>query len=408
MVHPQDTGLRAFVSHSHADADFCRAFVQGLRAHGVDVWYDEHNLDSGAMRHAIERELESREHFIVILSPASVASDWVNAEIDGALDLLREQRLRTFLPVVGSKCSVPLLLRRYKRLEAEDGAALAVDEAVARALRALGGQDVAVRPVMPHTRFPARLETLGYRALVVDGTEVIVPPVCDVAAGSFLLGTAQGTTNATADEQPQHSVTLAAYTIARYPVTVAEYACYVRAKGKPPANWDTQLRALDHPVTDVSLKEAMNYGRWLAKVLGQPWRLPTEPEWERAAAWDASAGEARAYPWGDEFDASRCNCRRGLRGATSSVGSHPGGASPCGAHDMAGNVLEWTRSLFRPYPYRADDGREAVRAEGVRVLRGGSWASSPAGVRCAFRDFREPDAIDGSIGFRLVCDRRGK
>src|SRR5581483_5022825 len=108
---------RIFVSHSHADTPFCREFVNGLRGHGFDVWYDEHNLGWGALRATIEREMPLCQHFVAILSPTAVASEWVNTEIDAALELLQEGTLRSFTFVVAERCTVPLLLRRWKRIE---------------------------------------------------------------------------------------------------------------------------------------------------------------------------------------------------------------------------------------------------------------------------------------------------
>ena len=109
-----DSPARVFVSHSHTDAVYCRKMVQALREAGMDVWYDEHNLGAGKLRREIERELLSREHFIVILSPSAVESRWVEAEIDGALSLLYDGKIRTFLPVIAEKCEIPVLLRGYK------------------------------------------------------------------------------------------------------------------------------------------------------------------------------------------------------------------------------------------------------------------------------------------------------
>lgn len=115
-------------------------------------------------------------------------------------------------------------------------------------------------------------------------------------------------------ELPQHQVSLSAYQIARFPVTVAEYACAVRAKAvrEPPkgylgTDWQTQLQRLDHPVVCISWQDALVYTRWLAKMTGQPWRLPTEAEWEKAARWDAERQISCVYPWGDAFDKARCN-----------------------------------------------------------------------------------------------------
>jgi hypothetical protein len=126
-----------FVSHNHTDIGFCRPFVDGLRAAGLDVWYDETNLLAGAIREKIESTLAACEHFVVVLSPAAVASKWVNAEIDAALDLERSGRLRTFLPVVAVTCDMPLLLRRYKCVSGPGYTALPVDEAVRQTVTAL-------------------------------------------------------------------------------------------------------------------------------------------------------------------------------------------------------------------------------------------------------------------------------
>jgi hypothetical protein len=111
------------------------------------------------------------------------------------------------------------------------------------------------------------------------------------------------------------------------------------------------------------------YAAWLARITGQPWRLPSEAEWEKAAR----GTSGRIYPWGDTFDPSRANTSEGGSGATTPVGSYPSGASPCGAKDMSGNVYEWTSSHNVPYPYDPTDGREAPDTTGSKVARGGSW-----------------------------------
>src|SRR5690348_8980963 len=104
MATPQ-----VFVSHSHHDNDYCREFVAALRERGYQVWYDEHSLGWGALRATIEKEMPECQHFIAIFSPDAVASDWVNAEIDAALDLLKDGVLHTITFVMARECVVPLL-----------------------------------------------------------------------------------------------------------------------------------------------------------------------------------------------------------------------------------------------------------------------------------------------------------
>jgi formylglycine-generating enzyme required for sulfatase activity len=88
---------------------------------------------------------------------------------------------------------------------------------------------------------------------------------------------------------------------------------------------------------------------------------------------------------------------------TTPVGVYsPGGDSPYGVTDMAGNVWEWTSSLYRPYPYRPDDGREDPEAPGTRVLRGGSWYHVARDARCSCRYLNDPDTFNDRLGFRCV------
>jgi formylglycine-generating enzyme required for sulfatase activity len=242
----------------------------------------------------------------------------------------------------------------------------------------------------------------GFTGQIVQGHAVIVPPVCEVPAGGFLMGSDKKKDG----EVPQHTVTLGAFQIGAYPVTVAEYACAVRAKAvrEPPTSgsvsWQTQLQRLDHPVVCVSWRDALAYVRWLAQVTGQPWRLPTEAEWEKAAR----GTDGRIYPWGNQWDKARANTSDGGPGTTTPIGAYAerGDASPYGAHDLAGDVWEWCSSLYQPYAYNADDGRENLDSTGNRVLRGGSWGSGPGFARAAYRIDGGPGVLGANGGFRLA------
>ena len=93
-----------------------------------------------------------------------------------------------------------------------------------------------------------------------------------------------------------------------------------------------------------------------------------------------------------------------------SPAAHPelveGGDSPYGLVDAAGNVWEWTGSLYRPYPYDADDGREDLDAEGNRVVRGGAYDEGPLLARCAWRNGVRPDLKLANVGVRVACDAK--
>jgi formylglycine-generating enzyme required for sulfatase activity len=188
-------------------------------------------------------------------------------------------------------------------------------------------------------------------------------------------------------------------------VTNAEYAAFVQATGhRAPRHWkqDTFPEELaDHPVAYISWYDALAYVEWLREQTEQPYRLPTEAEWEKAAR----GTEGRLWPWGNEWDAQKCNIRLSGPGEITPVGQYsPAGDSPYGCADMAGNVWEWCSSLDKTYPYERGDGRENLEEQGARVMRGGSWYNdTPAWVRCAARSADLPDiSIGDGHGFRVA------
>jgi formylglycine-generating enzyme required for sulfatase activity len=165
------------------------------------------------------------------------------------------------------------------------------------------------------------------------------------------------------------------------------------------------------PVVGVSWFEARAYCRWISAQTGEDFRLPSEAEWEAAAR----GREGRRYPWGDEFDPLRANTAETRLKRTAPVGVFPAGDTPEGVTDLAGNVTEWTDSLFGPgmefeeapfaYPYRSEDGREesSAAADVRRVLRGGAWNDSLVLARSASRTGDLPDLRDFAVaGLRLA------
>jgi len=233
-----------------------------------------------------------------------------------------------------------------------------------------------------------------------DGKDMVFIP-----GGTFIMGSNDGSPN----HQPAHEVYVADFYLDRWPVTNAEYKKFVDATGYPVPNynvqwcdtrgynWDPETRMYpegkaDHPVVLVTWEDAMAYAAWAGK------RLPTEAEWERAAR----GRQGRRYPWGNEFIVGRCNCKEAGLGGTSPVGYFsPDGDTPEGLVDMVGNVWEWTNSLFRPYPYDPNDGRESRQAAGFRVLRGASWVNDANVAHCLSRldgDFQ----FYNNVGFRCA------
>jgi formylglycine-generating enzyme required for sulfatase activity len=241
---------------------------------------------------------------------------------------------------------------------------------------------------------------------VMERVQPFEPEMVLIPAGEFLMGSDPSVDKDAQDgEQPQHILYLPDYYLAKTPVTNAQYAAFVYATGhEPPLHWEDGKPPRgreDHPVKWVHWADAVAYCDWLAEVTGKPYRLPSEAEWEKGAR----GTDGRIYPWGNQWDEERCNSGEDYEFHTTPVGAYPEGASPYGLLDMAGNVLEWTRSVFKNYPYDPEDGREDLEAGGYHVLRGGSFYLDLTAVRCAFRG--RPDFIydfsDGEdFGFR-VC-----
>jgi formylglycine-generating enzyme required for sulfatase activity len=229
------------------------------------------------------------------------------------------------------------------------------------------------------------------------------PEMVLIPAGDFLMGSdPRKDKDAYDDEQPQHILSLPDYYLAKAPVTNAQYAAFVQATGhKQPGHWEGGKPPggkEDHPVVHVSWHDAVAYCRWLAEVTGRPYNLPSEAEWEKGAR----GTDGRIYPWGDRWDAKRCNTGEGGPGDTTSVGAYPQGASPYGLLDMAGNVWEWTRSIKKDYPYNSEDGRENLKAGDLRVVRGGAFYDGAWYVRCACRLGDSPFYRRRDYGFRVV------
>lgn len=232
---------------------------------------------------------------------------------------------------------------------------------------------------------------------------LLIPELLPVPAGHFWMGSdSRYDKRAFGTEMPQHRVYLTAYRIGKYPVTNAEYACFVAATNRPaPGHWsggEPLSGKLNHPVVYVTWHDVRAYCDWLSEQTGRTIRLPTEAEWEKAAR----GTDGRIYPWGNaEPDEKRCNFAMKV-GDTTQVGRYPDGASPYGCLDMAGNVREWTSNLHKDYPYDAKDGREDPAASGSRVLRGGSFHDHRNYVRCACRGLNLPDDRGEDLGFRVV------
>lgn len=248
-----------------------------------------------------------------------------------------------------------------------------------------------------------------------------------VPAGSFLMGTDEATITELkalnppsfvlgefASEQPQHEVRITVgYWIDKYEVTNEAFQAFVKDGGYQNQNlWSTagwewlsrqstgQLprdclgNLPDNPVACVTWYEAEAYSKWRGG------RLPTEAEWEYAAR----GPESLTYPWGNNFDSTRCNIvdKKGFK----PVGSYPTGKSWVGALDMAGNVMEWVQDWLGSYSADTVENPSGPATGRVKVEKGGWWGSTLFVARSAYRHFEDPpDYADTHIGFRTVSPK---
>jgi iron(II)-dependent oxidoreductase len=267
-----------------------------------------------------------------------------------------------------------------------------------------------------------------------------------IGAGEYPIGSPRDHPLADQAAMPAHRVTVASFLIDRTEVTNAQFAEFLNAlpvkpagtadggkvgKSNIPADWHAVLlefssrpspytmidlddaEALigvrdgrfapnrgfeDHPVTETTWAGALAYCRWRGA------RLPTEAEWEAAAR----GREGRTFPWGSAMPTTELAVINRPSGDTLPVGSRPKGATPEGLLDMAGSLLEWTSTLARPYPYRADDGREDAAAPGERIVRGGNYVFDDAPARLTGWNrtvsWRNPATGHRQIGFRCARD----
>ena len=313
-----------------------------------------------------------------------------------------------------------------------------------------------VDPIMPEPPPPQKIEPLecagwpfdaaeaerrqsaaGPAALTVDLGGGVKMELVRIPAGSFVMGDPRGER----DERPPAVVSIdKPFWMARCEVTNRQYARFDpshESRFEHRTSWIFSEEYLgwpldepQQPVVRVSWNRAMEFCRWLSERTGMRFTLPTEAQWEYACR----AGTETPFSYGDlETDFSthanladstiRELAYEGWRPkppdlvprdarfddhvlVTASVGSYRPNA--WGLHDVHGNVWEWTRSSYGPYPYREDDGRNAPGAEGRKVVRGGSWYDRPKRCRSAFRLSYQPYQRVYNVGFRVVCQPKQK
>jgi formylglycine-generating enzyme required for sulfatase activity len=210
-----------------------------------------------------------------------------------------------------------------------------------------------------------------------------------VRPGTFTMGCSPGDPLCDGDESPAHRVRLTkAYEIVKYEVTQAQWMAIV---GANPSNFKGDDRRPVERVTWDAVHEFLQ--RLTARNDGYRYRLPTEAEWEcaaRAGTTGPNTGQLDEVAWHQ---------------ANAGKQTHPVGtkrANAWGLHDAEGNVYEWTQDFYDDYTNDEAVDPRGPDTGGDRIPRGGSWNSTPKGVRTSNRNLNAPDNPDFNIGFRVV------
>jgi len=263
-------------------------------------------------------------------------------------------------------------------------------------------------------------ELPGFRADALYLPDDTLLGFVEIPGGPFTMGSDPGVDELAfdvewwGDGRVQGRPDVPTFYIGRFEVTTAQFAAFAKA---------TRYRLVDpgalaapptHPVTHVAWTDAVQYAQWLdttlrsspdtppalSTLLADGWsiRLPGEDQWEKAARGD----DARIYPWGNTPRPDRAQYGRS---EPLPVGNFDCPECPFGVSDMSGNVWEWTRSPYQPYPYTTADDARDLTSEALWVIRGGSFQDPEQFIRSANRGGADPGARRSFIGFRLALVR---
>ena len=234
-----------------------------------------------------------------------------------------------------------------------------------------------------------------------QSTAGVLPLMATLPDGEFVMGSRESSVDFT--EQPPRQVAIKSFAIGVSEVSIAEYSAFAAATGRRVARSNSGSTA-SSPVAFVSWEDAVAYAKWLSRMTGKRYRLPTEAEWEYAAR----AGTTTNYWWGRDLTSGQAHCVACENNldprAPTKIASFP--ANPFGLFDTQGNVQEWVSDCYRNnYEGAPVDGTAViVDACNERVVRGGSYSSGPRSLRTAARDKLPPSTRNDFTGFRIARD----
>ncbi|MGJ3241062.1 MAG: SUMF1/EgtB/PvdO family nonheme iron enzyme [Anaerolineae bacterium] len=398
-----------FISYRRAlSKHLARSIYMDLRSNGWDVFLDVNTIDSGDFDRIILNQIGARAHFVLLISPGSLErcanyGDWVLREIQEAVRLNRN-----IVPIVEEEASFT-----------EEIAYLP------EKLQAVIGKKNLLP--LPHFFFDPAMEMLRTRFLKIpEYIQIQATPDHESAEVQRRLNQIETETSVNTSTKPTSTSLLPApfdwieipkkdYSIAKYPVTNAQFAKFIEAGGYNTERWwtkeswqkrgnqnwivprywnDSKWNSDTQPVVGVSWYEAVAFCLWLSETTGEKIMLPTEEKWQYAAQGD----DGRTYPWGNDWNRDLCNNNVDQRsiGKTTAVTQYEGkGDSPFGVVDLAGNVWEWCLTEY-------ESGNQCLDGTNIRVLRGGAWFNLSTDLfRCNYSGYWDPHDRVNITSFRL-------
>jgi formylglycine-generating enzyme required for sulfatase activity len=426
--------------------------VQALESHRLPVWMDRRINYGSRWPQEIEDHLERCQVFLLVMSPRSKESHWVDIELTRALE-----RRKPIFPlllegehwfrvgniqapnVAGNKLPPADFfesVRAYFPTAADTAESLSVQAVAAEQIPTdsappnprptpqlvVGDPSQAkpkaepAQPVATQSPQPTGHPTAPGQNFTEDLGNGLTLEMVALPAGEFMMGSPQGEKGRRDAEGPQHKVSVPGLWMGKFPVTQAQYQMIM---GNNPSHFTEN--GASRPVERASWHDAVAFCEQLSQRTGRTYRLPSEAEWEYACR----AGTTTRYAFGDSIAATQVNCdlqktvvvREGFLGIgrkterrgsylaeTSPVGRYP--ANQFSLHDMHGNVWEWCQDIWHDsYDGAPTDGSAWVAGEddSRRVRRGGSWYFDPRDCRSASRDNVNADFRSFNVGFRVCC-----
>ncbi len=383
--HPAASRVKAMFCYAHRDHrlrdDLDMHLAPLKRELGLTAWFDGEILPGSEWDKEISKALDEAHIILLLISARFLDSKYCyDKELARALHR-HDAKQACVIPIILEPCE-------WKK------------EAFAR-LEVLPTKGTPIR----HRTWRPQAEALFDVARGIRrATERLIAPLAESAqeivnavgmklrlipAGSFRMGSRK----AVPDEQPVETIAIETpFYIGVCQVTQAQYEQVIN-------DMPSRFKGPNRPVETVSWHQAAEFCRKLSETEGVVYRLPTEAEWEYACR----AGSTTEYCVGDSPERLKDYAwfAANSDGHTHDVAGRQPNA--WGLHDMHGNAWEWCQSLYKPYRYRPDDGREDIRASTPwRVVRGGSWSSAARHCRCAYRRCRGAGDRHDDVGFRVA------